>query len=215
MGPGRGGSSRGFGSAARRVGRCTGQVGLFPLDAGMRGRRARYSRWSGEEWAAITRRYPLGATVVGTVANVFPGNREDIVRFDGCSSVLEYEDDEPAVAHRGRSRHRRRPMASRRRGLRFGVVNRVRNSHRCCRRSARWAGSIGGNRRPDPHGHGSLPPSFSTSSVSCPTTRSPRLTWDSLEGTPYDVCCSAQKDVSSFSSRRMMTSLELRRPKVR
>jgi hypothetical protein len=26
-----------------------GQVQLFPLDAGMRGQRVRYSRWSGEE----------------------------------------------------------------------------------------------------------------------------------------------------------------------
>ena len=53
-----------------------------------------------------------------------------------------------------------------------------------CRRSARSCGSSGGKRRPDPHGHGSLRPSFSTSSVSVPTTRSPHLTLDSLEGTP-------------------------------
>src|SRR5437667_12714862 len=49
-----------------------GQVRLFPLDARMRGRRMRLSRWSGEEWAAITRRYPEGSGVAGTVTHVFP-----------------------------------------------------------------------------------------------------------------------------------------------
>jgi hypothetical protein len=78
-----------------------GQVRLFPLDAGMRGRRARYSAWSGEEWAAITRRYPPGAIVVATVTNVFPGNRECTVRFDDCWSVVEYEDSEPTIGMTG------------------------------------------------------------------------------------------------------------------
>lgn len=54
-------------------------------------------------------------------------------------------------------------------------------------------GSTGGKRRPVPHGHGSLRPSFSTSSVPVPMTRSPRLTLDSLEGTPGGVCWPAQK----------------------
>ncbi|GGN38880.1 hypothetical protein GCM10010109_66200 [Actinoplanes campanulatus] len=81
------------------------------------------------------------------------------------------------------------------------------SSGRCCRRSARPDGSSDGNRRPVPHGQGSLPPSFSISSVSFPTTRSPRLTCDSLEGTPGGACWSAQKEKSVSSSRYMMASL--------
>ena len=61
---------------------------------------------------------------------------------------------------------------------------RGRSSSRVRHRSGLLAGSTGGKRRPDPHGQRSLRPSFSTSSVSMPTTRSPRLTLDSLEGTP-------------------------------
>lgn len=80
---------------------------------------------------------------------------------------------------------------------------RERNRLLASRRSARSCGSSGGKRRPDPHGHGSLRPSFSTSSVSVPTTRSPRLTLDSLEGTPGGVCWSAQKDASASRSRYM------------
>ncbi|NLU81047.1 hypothetical protein HCA58_22415 [Micromonospora sp. HNM0581] len=78
-----------------------GQVRLFPLDAGMRGPRTRFSRWSGREWAAITRRYPEGAVVVGTVTDVFPGNHEYTVAFDDCWSVIEYEDNAPSVGWTG------------------------------------------------------------------------------------------------------------------
>ena len=74
-----------------------GQVRLFPLAPGMRGSRTRYSRWSGEEWAAITKRYPQGATVVGTVTSVFPANREYTVTFDDCWSIVEYDDRQPVV----------------------------------------------------------------------------------------------------------------------
>jgi hypothetical protein len=80
---------------------------------------------------------------------------------------------------------------------------RVRNSSRVRRRSGLFCGSTAGKRRPDPHGQGSLRPSFSTSSVSMPTTRSPRLTLDSLEGTPVGACWSAQKDASASRSRYM------------
>ena len=81
-----------------------GQVRLFPLDAGMRGPRTRYSRWSGDEWAAVTRRYLLGATVLGTVTEVFPGNREYAVSFDDCRAILEYDGHEPVVGSTGRFR---------------------------------------------------------------------------------------------------------------
>lgn len=78
-----------------------GQVRLFPLDAGMRGRWTRYSRWSGQERASVTRRYPKGSTVIGTVTGVFPGNREFTVMFDDCRSTLEYDDIEPVVGSTG------------------------------------------------------------------------------------------------------------------
>ena len=83
---------------------------------------------------------------------------------------------------------------------------RGRSSPQVRRRSGPFPGSTGGKRRPDPHGQGSLRPSFSTSSVSMPTTRSPRLTLDSLEGTPGGACWSAQKDASASRSRSMASS---------
>jgi hypothetical protein len=48
-----------------------------------------------EERAAITRRHPLGSVVVGTVTQMFPGNRECMVVFDDCLSVVEYDNNEP------------------------------------------------------------------------------------------------------------------------
>ena len=83
---------------------------------------------------------------------------------------------------------------------------RGRSSPQVRRRSGPFSGSTGGKRRPDPHGPGSLRPSFSTSSVSMRTTRSPRLTLDSLEGTPGGACWSAQKDASPSRSRYMASS---------
>lgn len=83
---------------------------------------------------------------------------------------------------------------------------RGRSSPQARRRSGPFSGSTGGKRRPDPHGHGSSRPSFSISSVSMPTTRSPRLTLDSLEGTPGGACWSAQKDAPASRSRYMTSS---------
>ncbi len=48
---------------------------------------------------------------------------------------------------------------------------------------------------------GALPPSFSTSSVSLPTTRSPRLTCVSLEGTPDGACWCVQCPFSKKAAR--------------
>jgi hypothetical protein len=78
-----------------------GEARLFPLDAGMRNRRARSSRWSGEEWAAITRRYATGTAIVGTVTQVFTANREYMVAFDEFWSAVEYEDVAPPVGWTG------------------------------------------------------------------------------------------------------------------
>jgi hypothetical protein len=67
----------------------------------MRVRQSRFSHWSGEQWAAITRRYPQGSVVVGTITQVFPGNREYMVTFEDSWSVVEYDADEPEVGWTG------------------------------------------------------------------------------------------------------------------
>ncbi|MEV0734308.1 hypothetical protein [Polymorphospora sp. NPDC050346] len=74
-----------------------GQVRLFPLDAGMRARHYHASNWSGEQWAAMTERYPIGSMVTGTVTDVFPGGREYAVRFVGGGSFVEYDEVPPAI----------------------------------------------------------------------------------------------------------------------
>jgi hypothetical protein len=79
-----------------------------------------------------------------------------------------------------------------------------RSSRPALHRNGRFSGSSGGKRRPEPHGHKSFRPSFSMSSVSMPTIRLPRLTRDSLEGTPGGACQTAQKDASVSWSRYMI-----------
>ena len=79
-----------------------------------------------------------------------------------------------------------------------------RNNRPAPRQNGRFSGSSGGKRRPEPHGHKSFRPSFSTSSVSMPIIRLPRLTRDSLEGTPGGACQTAQKDASASWSRYMI-----------
>ena len=59
-----------------------------------------------------------------------------------------------------------------------------RSSRPALRRNGRFADSSGGKRRPEPHGRESFRPSFSTSSVSMPIIRLPRLTRDSLREPP-------------------------------
>ena len=76
------------------------------------------------------------------------------------------------------------------------LISPGRNNRPALRRNGRFSGSSDGKRQPEPHGHKSFRPSFSTSSVSTPTIRLPRLTRDSLEGTPGGACQTAQKDVS-------------------
>jgi hypothetical protein len=74
-----------------------GQVRLFPLDAGMRSKGYRVSRWTGEGWAAITKRYPLGSVTTGVVTDVFARDREYCVRFDDVWSAVEYDETPPTV----------------------------------------------------------------------------------------------------------------------
>ncbi|MEV6523501.1 hypothetical protein AB0M43_16240 [Longispora sp. NPDC051575] len=78
-----------------------GQVRLFPLDAGMRALRCRYSRWSGAEWRAITERYPVGSTVTGTVTAAFVSNLAYVVEFDDCWSTVEADGPLPEVGSTG------------------------------------------------------------------------------------------------------------------
>ena len=87
------------------------------------------------------------------------------------------------------------------------LISPGRNIRPAPRRNGRFSGSSGGKRRPEPHGHKAFRPSFSTSSVSMPIIRLPRLTRDSLEGTPGGACQTAQKDVSVSWSRYMIVLL--------
>ena len=64
------------------------EIRLLPLDAGLRSERCKQLPWSGEEWAAITRRHPVGSTVEATVDDVFVSNREYTVRFGECWSAV-------------------------------------------------------------------------------------------------------------------------------
>lgn len=73
------------------------EIRLLPLDAGLRGKKCKQLPWSGSEWAAITRRHPVGSTVEATVDHVFPGSREYTVTFGECWSAVEY-DGVPPVA---------------------------------------------------------------------------------------------------------------------
>jgi hypothetical protein len=50
-----------------------------------------------DELSAVRRRFPVGATVEGTVERVFAGNREFTVLFPGGWEVVEYEGAPPAV----------------------------------------------------------------------------------------------------------------------
>ena len=91
------------------------------------------------------------------------------------------------------------------------LISPGRNNRPALRRNGRFSGSSGGKRRPEPHGHRSFRPSFSTSSVSTPTIRLPRLTRDSLEGTPGGACQTAQKDASVSWPRYMIVLLVTQR----
>ncbi|WP_157437871.1 hypothetical protein [Actinoplanes subtropicus] len=78
-----------------------GQVRLFPLDASMRSKRYRVSLWPGNEWTAITARYPVGSVVTGTVTDLFLPDREYAVRFPDFWSVVQYDGAPPAVGSSG------------------------------------------------------------------------------------------------------------------
>ena len=71
------------------------EIRLFPLDAGMRGSRCRQLRWSGPEWAAISRQWPVGSVLDAVVESVYPGNREYSVRIGDWYELVEYENKPP------------------------------------------------------------------------------------------------------------------------
>ncbi|GAA1618281.1 hypothetical protein [Actinoplanes couchii] len=67
------------------------EIRLFPLDAGMRSLRCRYSDITGPEWAALSARRPVGSTVEATVEHVYTGNREYSVRYADGWETVEYD----------------------------------------------------------------------------------------------------------------------------
>jgi hypothetical protein len=50
-----------------------------------------------DELDAGRARFPVGSEVTATVTDVFPANREYVVRFADCGSVLEWTGDPPRV----------------------------------------------------------------------------------------------------------------------
>ncbi|WP_436531022.1 hypothetical protein [Actinoplanes sp. HUAS TT8] len=67
------------------------EIRLEPLDAGMRGRRCRWWRCGGPQWAAVTARWPVGSLIEATVESVSPNDRLLGVRFAGWFEFVEYE----------------------------------------------------------------------------------------------------------------------------
>ncbi|MFI7595435.1 hypothetical protein [Micromonospora sp. NPDC049359] len=79
-----------------------GQVRLFPLDASFRSRTYLPASTSNEEWLVLKMRFPIGSAVTATVTHVFTSNREYVVRFEDCSSALEWTGEAPMVGATGR-----------------------------------------------------------------------------------------------------------------
>ena len=79
-----------------------GQVRLFPLDD--RFRRPAYlpAGRTREQWLLIKDRFPVDSVVTATVTEVHRYNREFVVRFADCWSLLEWTGDTPRVGATGR-----------------------------------------------------------------------------------------------------------------
>jgi hypothetical protein len=73
-----------------------GQVRLFPLGDGIPLRQPSFLPPE-HEWLSRQARYPIDSFVTGTVTDLFTSNREYIVRFDECASVLEWTGTAPTV----------------------------------------------------------------------------------------------------------------------
>jgi len=77
------------------------QVRLWPLDDAFRSSTADFWR-SEPEWKTVRHRYPVGSEVIAEVTDVFPSNREYVVRFDGVWSVLVWTGTPPVVGTNAR-----------------------------------------------------------------------------------------------------------------
>jgi hypothetical protein len=73
------------------------QVRLFPLDDQFRSPDRLPAVPTPEQWLVIKDRFPVGSEVTATVTDVFQANREYVVRFEDCHSVLEWTGDAPRV----------------------------------------------------------------------------------------------------------------------
>lgn len=77
------------------------QVRLFPLDDRFRRPARLPAERTREQWQLVKDRFPVGSVVIATVTDVFQYNRECIVRFEDCWSVLEWTGDAPRVGTAG------------------------------------------------------------------------------------------------------------------
>jgi hypothetical protein len=79
-----------------------GQVRLFPLDDRFRSPDRLPGVPTQVQWLLIKDRFPVGSEVTATVTRVFQANREYVVRFADCWSVLEWTGEAPRVGAAGR-----------------------------------------------------------------------------------------------------------------
>ena len=140
----------------------------------------------------IYRRLHRGRLQLTTLCHQSPARKPQ--RHSGNGSPTDALGD-PDIPHRGQKSAFARaaaepPLANLAASV---LISPGRNNQPALRRNGRFSGSSVGKRRAEPHGHKSFRPSFSTSSVSTPTIRLPRLTRDSLEGTPGGACQTAQR----------------------
>ena len=74
-----------------------GQVRLFLLDDQFRSPDSLPGVPTQEQWLVIKDRFPVGSEVTATVTDMFRANREYMVQFEDCWSVLEWSGDAPRI----------------------------------------------------------------------------------------------------------------------
>ena len=71
-----------------------GQIRLLPTDPPLTSKQLGRTV---AQWAGIRARYPVGARVTGRVFEVFPANREYLVRVGNERECVEYRGPEPSI----------------------------------------------------------------------------------------------------------------------
>lgn len=83
-----------------------GQVRLWPIGEGIPPPGRFPWQVADQEWATRKERHPVGSQVTATVADVYPGNREYVVRFGADNGFVEWQGGEPTPVVGSRHRYR-------------------------------------------------------------------------------------------------------------